>query len=89
LTTTKQKITYIACAKKRIKLRMPKKRKLAIMGSRSVGKSTVAIRFVKGSFVETYNPTVENIFTTTIEFKGESFLTEIVDTAGQVCHSNE
>jgi Ras family protein len=55
------------------------------MGFRSVGKSTVAIRFVNGSFVEIYNPTVENIHTTTMEYKGEKFLTEIVDTAGQVC----
>jgi len=60
-----------------------KKRKIAIMGFRAVGKSTVTIRFVKNVFIETYNPTVENVYNTVIEYKGEKFNTEIVDTAGQ------
>jgi len=60
-----------------------KQRKIAVMGSRAVGKSTVTIRFVEDHFVETYNPTIENTFHKVIKFKGEDFLTEIVDTAGQ------
>lgn len=48
------------------------------------GKSTVTIRFVKNVFIETYNPTVENTYNTVIEYKGEKFNAEIVDTAGQV-----
>ncbi|KAG5917483.1 GTP-binding protein [Claviceps africana] len=61
----------------------PKQRKVAIVGSRSVGKSTLAVRFVDGHFVESYYPTIENTFSKTIRHKGQEYATEIVDTAGQ------
>jgi len=60
-----------------------KQRKVAVMGSRAVGKSTVTVRFVEDHFVEAYNPTIENTFNKVIKFRGEDYLTEIVDTAGQ------
>uniref|UniRef100_A0A6B2LKS8 Uncharacterized protein n=1 Tax=Arcella intermedia TaxID=1963864 RepID=A0A6B2LKS8_9EUKA len=60
-----------------------KQRKVALMGSRAVGKSTVTVRFVDDLFVESYNPTIENTFHKVIKFRGEEFNTEIVDTAGQ------
>jgi Ras family protein len=34
--------------------------------------------------VESYYPTIENTFSKTIKYKNEDYLTEIVDTAGQV-----
>ncbi|KAL2114599.1 hypothetical protein VUR80DRAFT_4582 [Thermomyces stellatus] len=61
----------------------PKQRKIAIVGSRSVGKSSLAVQFVDGHFVDSYYPTIENTFTKTIRYKGQDFTTEIVDTAGQ------
>ncbi|KAI0873586.1 rheb small monomeric GTPase RhbA [Hypoxylon argillaceum] len=61
----------------------PKQRKVAIVGSRSVGKSSLAVQFVDGHFVESYYPTIENTFSKVIRFKGQDFTTEIVDTAGQ------
>jgi Ras family len=51
------------------------------------GKSSLAVQFVDGHFVESYYPTIENTFSKTIRFKGQDFTTEIVDTAGQVGHS--
>ncbi|KLU84905.1 GTP-binding protein rhb1 [Magnaporthiopsis poae ATCC 64411] len=60
-----------------------KQRKIAIVGSRSVGKSSLAVQFVDGHFVESYYPTIENTFSKEIRFKGQDFMTEIVDTAGQ------
>ncbi|KAI1138946.1 rheb small monomeric GTPase RhbA [Hypoxylon sp. FL0543] len=60
-----------------------KQRKVAIVGSRSVGKSSLAVQFVDGHFVESYYPTIENTFSKTIRFKGQDYATEIVDTAGQ------
>ncbi|KAF4120131.1 Ras-like protein enriched in brain [Geosmithia morbida] len=47
------------------------------------GKSSLAVRFVDGHFVDSYYPTIENTFSKTIRFKGQDYLTEIVDTAGQ------
>jgi len=61
----------------------PKQRKVAIVGSRAVGKSSLAVQFVDGHFVDSYYPTIENTFSKTIRYKGQDYLTEIVDTAGQ------
>ncbi|KAL2753933.1 hypothetical protein ACRALDRAFT_2043059 [Sodiomyces alcalophilus JCM 7366] len=61
----------------------PKNRKIAIVGSRSVGKSSLAVQFVDGHFVDSYYPTIENTFSKTIRYKGQDFATEIIDTAGQ------
>ncbi|KAK2765894.1 GTP-binding protein [Arachnomyces sp. PD_36] len=61
----------------------PKQRKIAIVGSRSVGKSSLTVQFVDGVFVESYYPTIENTFSRIIKYKGQDFATEIVDTAGQ------
>lgn len=51
--------------------------------SRQTGKSSLAVQFVDGHFVESYYPTIENTFSKEIRFKGQDFMTEIVDTAGQ------
>lgn len=48
------------------------------------GKSTITIQFVENHFVDTYNPTIENTFHKTLRHKGIDFITEIIDTAGQV-----
>ncbi|EED18427.1 Rheb small monomeric GTPase RhbA [Talaromyces stipitatus ATCC 10500] len=61
----------------------PKQRKIAIVGSRSVGKSSLTVRFVDHHFVESYYPTIENTFSRIIKHKGQDYATEIVDTAGQ------
>ncbi|KAF9882973.1 hypothetical protein FE257_004377 [Aspergillus nanangensis] len=61
----------------------PKQRKIAIVGSRSVGKSSLTVRFVEHHFVESYYPTIENTFSRIINHNGQDFATEIVDTAGQ------
>ncbi|KAL9108943.1 MAG: hypothetical protein Q9227_006339 [Pyrenula ochraceoflavens] len=61
-----------------------KQRKIAIVGSRSVGKSSLTVQYVEGHFVEPYYPTIENSFSKEITYKNQTFATEIVDTAGQV-----
>ena len=42
------------------------------------------MRYCEKRFVESYYPTIENTFSQTINYKGQTFATEIVDTAGQV-----
>ena len=89
---------------------LPKQRKMAIVGSRSVGerlqawlrgynvdyrirtatgKSSLTVQFVEGHFVESYYPTIENTFSKVIQYRGQDFATEIVDTAGQVSKRSE
>jgi len=56
---------------------------MAVVGSRSVGKSSLTVQFVDGHFVDSYYPTIENTFSKVISYKGQEFATEIIDTAGQ------
>ncbi|CCC67405.1 hypothetical protein NCAS_0A08470 [Naumovozyma castellii] len=58
-------------------------RKIAVLGAKNVGKTTLTIRYVESRFLESYYPTVENHFTKLIDFKNQHFTLEIVDTAGQ------
>lgn len=62
---------------------MAKARKVAVVGSRSVGKSSMTVRFVEDHFVESYYPTIENQFSKTVEYNGQEYAIEILDTAGQ------
>jgi len=60
-----------------------KKRKIAVLGSRSVGKSSLVIQYTESHFVEAYYPTIENIFSKGINHKGIEYDCDIIDTAGQ------
>uniref|UniRef100_A0A3P9KLE9 GTP-binding protein Rheb n=1 Tax=Oryzias latipes TaxID=8090 RepID=A0A3P9KLE9_ORYLA len=62
---------------------LPKSRKIAVLGYRSVGKSSLTIQFVEGQFVDSYDPTIENTFTTTMTVSGQEYNLQLVDTAGQ------
>jgi len=61
----------------------PKQRKIAVMGSRSVGKSSLAIQFAQGQFVDSYDPTIENTFNKNMKIQGQEYEVLVVDTAGQ------
>lgn len=61
----------------------PKYRKIAIMGYRSVGKSCLTIQYVDKLFVESYDPSIENIFTKRARMRGQDYCLKLVDTAGQ------
>jgi len=60
-----------------------KQRKIAIMGFRSVGKSSLTLQFVEGQFVDSYDPTIENTFVKNVKVKGQEYSLRLVDTAGQ------
>lgn len=62
---------------------MVKARKFAMVGSRSVGKLSMTVRFVEDHFVESYYPTIENQFSKIISYKNQEYAIEILDTAGQ------
>ncbi|KAJ1528213.1 GTP-binding protein [Nowakowskiella sp. JEL0078] len=61
----------------------PKVRKIAVLGSRAVGKSSLTIQFVENHFSDTYFPTIENTFTRIVKYRGQEYAAEIIDTAGQ------
>ncbi|KAI6003966.1 small GTPase superfamily [Pisolithus albus] len=60
-----------------------RKRKIVVLGSRSVGKSSLVIQFIENHFVEAYHPTIENTFSKAVVYKGVEYDCDIVDTAGQ------
>jgi small GTP-binding protein len=59
-------------------------RKIALLGLRSVGKTSLTNAFVSGTFVDSYDPTIENTYHKIIRFRRVHFSTDIVDTAGMV-----
>uniref|UniRef100_A0A336LHG5 CSON010251 protein n=1 Tax=Culicoides sonorensis TaxID=179676 RepID=A0A336LHG5_CULSO len=61
----------------------PKERKIAMMGYRSVGKSSLSIQFVENQFVDSYNPTIEDTFTKIVRVNSTDYEVKLVDTAGQ------
>jgi len=61
----------------------PKERNIAMMGYRSVGKSSLSIQFVQGQFVDSYDPTIENTFTKVTRINSTDYEVKLVDTAGQ------
>ncbi|KAG6861005.1 hypothetical protein C0995_005025 [Termitomyces sp. Mi166 len=60
-----------------------KRRKIAVLGARSVGKSSMIVQFTEGHFVESYYPTIESVFNKTVGYNGTDYDCEIIDTAGQ------
>jgi GTPase SAR1 family protein len=63
------------------------RRRIAVLGSRSVGKSTMIVRFMENVFVDSYYPTIEATFNKIIKHKGKMYSCDIIDTAGQVSRS--
>ncbi|KAM0748999.1 ras-2 [Meredithblackwellia eburnea MCA 4105] len=61
----------------------PRHRKIALLGSRSVGKSSLSVQFVDAHFTDSYYPTLETTFQKVVKHKGNEFSLDILDTAGQ------
>ncbi len=55
-----------------------------VLGSGGVGKSALTVQFVKGVFVEKYDPTIEDAYRKDVEIDGKQCVIEIYDTAGTV-----
>jgi Ras family protein len=60
-----------------------RRRKICVLGSRAVGKSSLIVQFIKGQFIEPYYPTIEQAYFKQVRFKGVEYDVSIIDTAGQ------
>lgn len=56
--------------------------KVVVLGSGGVGKSALTVKFVSGTFMEKYDPTIEDFYRKEIEVDGAPSVLEILDTAG-------
>ncbi|RXK41389.1 hypothetical protein M231_01294 [Tremella mesenterica] len=52
------------------------------MGSGGVGKSALTVRFINASYLEWYDPTIEDSYRKQFTVDGQACLLEILDTAG-------
>ena len=59
-----------------------KEYKVVVLGSGGVGKSALTVQFVSGTFVEKYDPTIEDFYRKEIDVDGSPAVLEILDTAG-------
>jgi len=57
--------------------------KVAVLGSGGVGKSCLSLRYVKSTFVDIYDPTIEDAFRHQTVIDGVTCILDILDTAGQ------
>ncbi|KAF0982388.1 hypothetical protein FDP41_011318 [Naegleria fowleri] len=57
--------------------------KICVMGSGGTGKSCITIQFIQGSFVERYDPTIEDSYRKHLEVDQRVRVLDILDTAGQ------
>jgi len=59
-----------------------KEYKVVVLGSGGVGKSALTVQFVSGTFVEKYDPTIEDFYRKEIDVDNSPAVLEILDTAG-------
>jgi len=56
--------------------------KIVVLGSGGVGKSALTVQYVLNYFVEKYDPTIEDSYRKQVDYDGQDYLLEILDTAG-------
>ncbi|TIA87041.1 hypothetical protein E3P99_03440 [Wallemia hederae] len=57
--------------------------KLSVLGDGGVGKTALTVQFCMNSFVETYDPTIEDSYRKQVVLDDSPALLEVLDTAGQ------
>jgi len=57
--------------------------RITVIGAGAVGKSALTVRFIQGSFIERYDPTIEDSYRKHAEIDGTACVLDIMDTAGQ------
>ena len=56
--------------------------RIVFLGLGAVGKSALIIRFIQDTFVESYEPTITNVYKKQINLDGKNHMIEVLDTAG-------
>jgi GTPase KRas protein len=62
---------------------MPAEHKLVVVGTGGVGKSALTIQLINHSFMDDYDPTIEDSYRMQVAVDGVTCILDILDTAGQ------
>jgi len=62
--------------------------RVTIIGTGAIGKSALTMRLIQGTFIERYDPTIEDSYTKVAEIDEKSCTLDIMDTAGQEEYSS-
>jgi GTPase SAR1 family protein len=62
---------------------MPIEHKLVVVGTGGVGKSALTIQLINHSFMDDYDPTIEDSYRMQVAIDGVTCMLDILDTAGQ------
>jgi GTPase KRas len=54
-----------------------------MVGESGVGKSSLTMQLIQKQFVEDYDPTIENLFRKQVTIDDETYLLDVLDTAGE------
>jgi len=57
--------------------------KIALLGAGGVGKSCITLKYLRGSFQETYDPSIEDAFRQQVTCDSMPCMLDVLDTAGQ------
>jgi len=57
--------------------------KIAVIGAGGVGKSAITVQYVQGRFLVDYDPTIEDAHRKQVMIDGQTYILDILDTAGQ------
>jgi len=57
--------------------------RIVVVGAGGVGKSALTVRFIQGTFVHKYDPTIEDSYRKQVEIDAKACMLDIMDTAGQ------
>jgi len=57
--------------------------RIVVVGAGGVGKSALTVRFIQGTFVQKYDPTIEDSYRKQVEIASKACVLDIMDTAGQ------
>ncbi|KAK9722088.1 RAS2 protein [Basidiobolus ranarum] len=60
---------------------------MVLLGDGGVGKTALTLQLCSAHFVETYNPTIENVYRKQVVIDNKACILEVLDTAGQLEYS--
>mmetsp|Transcript_8361 Transcript_8361/g.15128 ORF Transcript_8361/g.15128 Transcript_8361/m.15128 type:complete len:202 (-) Transcript_8361:771-1376(-) len=60
-----------------------KVRRVAVIGARGVGKTSISMRFCEDAFDDSYLPTIEDSYQATVCINNATYHCEVLDTSGQ------